>query len=136
MTCTAAASSSAGTGAQLSVKTFDSEFAWYGPIGFDLGLLWANLLIAAARAQVLGEPERAADLLDGIARSWRVFVDRMTRLWPTRVDAPKYPDLALSPWLELDPQRRARVRRLRGDAADHRAGEGDRHRDPRPAQRT
>lgn len=89
-----------GEGARLSVKTFDSEFAWYGPIGFDLGLLWANLLIAAARARVLGEPERAADLLDGIARSWRVFVDRMTQLWPTRVDAPKYPDLALAPWLE------------------------------------
>lgn len=89
-----------GEGAQLSVKSFDSEFAWYGPIGFDLGLLWANLLIAAARAQVLDEPERAADLLDGIARSWRVFVDRMTQLWSTRVDAPKYPDLALAPWLD------------------------------------
>jgi 5-methylthioribose kinase len=89
-----------GEGAQLSVKTFDSEFAWYGPIGFDLGLMWANLLTAAARAQVLGEPERSADLLDGIARSWRVFVDRMSQLWPTRVDAPKYPDLALSPWLD------------------------------------
>jgi 5-methylthioribose kinase len=89
-----------GEGAQLSVKTFDSEFAWYGPIGFDLGLMWANLLTAAARARVLGEPERAADLLDGIARSWAVFVERMTRLWPTRVDAPKYPDLALAPWLD------------------------------------
>ena len=26
-----------------STKAFDSEFAFYGPVGFDLGLLWANL---------------------------------------------------------------------------------------------
>jgi 5-methylthioribose kinase len=34
----------------VSVKAIDSEFSFYGPIGFDLGALVANYPIAAARA--------------------------------------------------------------------------------------
>lgn len=42
-----------------SVKVFDSEFAFYGPVAFDLGLVLGNFAFAAARASVLGETERA-----------------------------------------------------------------------------
>ena len=35
----------------------DPEFAFYGPVGFDLGALWANAAIAAARADRLDRPD-------------------------------------------------------------------------------
>jgi 5-methylthioribose kinase len=88
-----------GDGDRLSVKTFDSEFAFYGPVGFDLGLLWANMLAASARAAALGDRPRAADLRDTVASSWHAFVGRFDELWPTRHSASKYPDTFRSSWL-------------------------------------
>lgn len=46
-----------------SVKVFDSEFAFYGPVAFDLGLVLGNFAFAAARASVLGEGERSEWIL-------------------------------------------------------------------------
>ena len=46
-----------------SVRAFDSEFGTYGPTGFDLGAVWANLVIAAARAHVPGRSHHAEALL-------------------------------------------------------------------------
>lgn len=40
-------------GRPRSTKAFDSEFAFYGPIAFDLGALFGNYVIAAARAFAL-----------------------------------------------------------------------------------
>lgn len=56
-----------------SVKVFDSEFAFYGPIAFDLGALFANYSFAAARATALGEHERAAWALSLVAETWGAF---------------------------------------------------------------
>lgn len=56
-----------------SVKVFDSEFAFYGPIAFDLGALFANYSFAAARATALGEHERAAWALSLVAETWDAF---------------------------------------------------------------
>jgi 5-methylthioribose kinase len=84
----------------LSVKTFDSEFACYGPIGFDLGLLWANLLAAGVRATVLGEVDRGCSLLAGVPASWATFRSRLGQLWPGRQQPAKYPDRMLPHWLE------------------------------------
>ncbi|PRI10529.1 S-methyl-5-thioribose kinase [Leucobacter massiliensis] len=56
-----------------SVKVFDSEFAFYGPVAFDLGALFANYAFAAARATALGESERAAWALSLVAETWRAF---------------------------------------------------------------
>lgn len=89
-----------GSGADLSVKAFDSEFAFYAPIGFDLGLMWANFMAAAARAAALGDPVRAASLLDSIESSWRLFGDRLRALWPTRATPHKHPDLLLDAWID------------------------------------
>lgn len=88
------------SGAELSVKAFDSEFAFYAPIGFDLGLMWANFMAAAARAAALQESDRAISLLDSIESSWQVFVDRLRALWPTRATPPKHPDWLVDDWLE------------------------------------
>lgn len=56
-----------------SVKVFDSEFAFYGPVAFDLGALFANYAFAAARAQALGDGERAEWALSLIEQTWQGF---------------------------------------------------------------
>jgi len=90
----------AGSGAGgLSVKAFDSEFACYGPVGFDLGLLWANMLFAGTRAAALGELDRARSLFGTVESSWRRFVARMWQRWPDRRSPAKYPDSYLAGWL-------------------------------------
>lgn len=88
-----------GTGDAVSVKAFDSEFACYAPIGFDLGMLWANLLFAGTRAAALGEDARADVLFGSVAASWRVFEARFTALWPERRDPAGYPDAFRDGWL-------------------------------------
>ncbi|WP_028933244.1 S-methyl-5-thioribose kinase [Pseudonocardia spinosispora] len=90
-----------GDGDQLSVKAFDSEFAFYGPIGFDLGLWWANLMFAGIRAAALGERSRAESLFEAVGSSWFSFRARMRELWPTRQAPGKYPDAYLTAWLRL-----------------------------------
>jgi 5-methylthioribose kinase len=69
-----------------SVRVFDSEFGVYGPIGFDLGALWANLVIAAARAEAEGDRDRASRLLALPGELWQAFDAEFRRLWPSRVD--------------------------------------------------
>lgn len=90
-----------GEGDQLSVKAFDSEFAFYGPVGFDLGLWWANLMFAGTRAAALGDRPRAHSLFDAVGASWSSFRTRMHELWPTRQAPEKYPDSYLTGWLHL-----------------------------------
>jgi 5-methylthioribose kinase len=72
--------------APRSTKVFDSEFAFYGPVGFDLGLTYANYVIAAARAFALGEDERAAWALGLLDETWRAFEATFRALWPGRRD--------------------------------------------------
>lgn len=69
-----------------SVKIFDSEFAFYGPQGFDLGAVWGNLVLAAARALALGEEERADWLLGLITEVWEAMDAEFRRRWPDRRD--------------------------------------------------
>jgi 5-methylthioribose kinase len=65
----------------------DPEFAAYGPIGFDLGTLWANSVFARARAMVLGRPAGfQAHLRAIVPESWAAFTDELRRLWPERLD--------------------------------------------------
>lgn len=45
------------------IKVIDSEFAFYGPMGYDYGNLWANLIFPLARAYVLGEDEKLIERL-------------------------------------------------------------------------
>ncbi|MFJ3673740.1 S-methyl-5-thioribose kinase [Streptomyces sp. NPDC090106] len=65
------------------VRVFDPEFSFVGPIGYDLGLYWANTLVSAERARALG---RLTDHADQLRLSWDAFEAEFRRLWPTRVD--------------------------------------------------
>lgn len=76
----------ASDGRPRSTKMFDSEFAFYGPVGFDLGLAYANYVIAAARAFALGEDERAAWALGLLDETWQAFDTTFRALWPRRLD--------------------------------------------------
>ncbi len=82
-----------------SVKTFDPEFSYYGPIGFDLGLLCANFVMAAARADVLGEHDRRNELIDAVPQVWASFEARLRALYAGRAQPGNYPDEFLDAWL-------------------------------------
>lgn len=56
-----------------SVKVFDSEFAFYGPVAFDLGATYANYAFAAARALALGEQDRFEWALGLSRQTWEAF---------------------------------------------------------------
>lgn len=78
-----------------SVRAFDSEFGTYGPTGFDLGAVWANLVIAAARAHVLGRTADAETLLRLPVQLVDAFEAEFRRRWPDRVDPRVYGDEVL-----------------------------------------
>ncbi|WP_030927137.1 S-methyl-5-thioribose kinase [Streptomyces sp. NRRL S-646] len=65
------------------VRVFDPEFSFVGPIGYDLGLYWANVLVSEARAQALGVD---GDHSDQLRLSWEAFEATFRGLWPSRVD--------------------------------------------------
>ena len=75
-----------------SAKAFDSEFAFYGPVAFDLGALWANYTIAAARATALGEDDRADWCLELCEQTWSSFEASFRSSWPGRRDARVFTD--------------------------------------------
>jgi 5-methylthioribose kinase len=68
------------------VRVIDPEFAVVGPIGLDLGLYLANALIAAARAEALGDGERAAEHAGQAGVLWTAFTAAWHAGWPDRVD--------------------------------------------------
>lgn len=70
-----------------SFRAMDTEFSYYGPIAYDLGLLWGNFLIALARARVLHRPAPVVEGIRGLlGASWRAFVEEFNALWPNRID--------------------------------------------------
>ncbi|CAN5296652.1 S-methyl-5-thioribose kinase [soil metagenome] len=78
-----------------SVRAFDSEFGFVGPTGFDLGALWANFVIAAARAEALGSSNRAERILSLPGRLWAAFEAEYRALWPGRIDPRVWNDSVL-----------------------------------------
>ncbi|KQY83865.1 methylthioribose kinase [Paenibacillus sp. Root52] len=69
-----------------STKVIDPEFAYYGPMGFDIGAVIANLLLNYASlpgsikdSQAL--QEREAMLLDMVRDVWTEFESRFRALW-------------------------------------------------------
>lgn len=71
-----------GTG--VSARAIDPEFAFYGPVAFDLGALWGNYVLAAARAVALGERERAEWCVAQAPATWAAFEAAFRRRWPQR----------------------------------------------------
>jgi len=79
-----------------SVRCFDSEFAFYGPLAFDLGAPWANYVAAAARAFALGEDTRADWCLSLVSVTWDAFETEFRRRWPDRRDPRVWTDATLA----------------------------------------
>ena len=77
---------------ERSTKVIDPEFAFYGPVGFDVGALWGNYVLAAARAFALGEGERGAWCLGLIGETWESFHREFTGLWPAVGDPRVFTD--------------------------------------------
>ncbi|MCE7796349.1 S-methyl-5-thioribose kinase [Sphingobium sufflavum] len=67
---------------EADTKIIDPEFAFYGPIGFDVGMLLANLWMACL-AQPGQRPGRSMDglLLDQAATLWNGFATRFAGHW-------------------------------------------------------
>jgi 5-methylthioribose kinase len=82
-----------------STKAFDAEFCFYGPVGFDVGLLWANWIIALARAEALGRAEHADWIATLPGEAWTAFEGELRALWPRRVDPRVFTDAFLARWL-------------------------------------
>ncbi|MBT2697012.1 S-methyl-5-thioribose kinase [Bacillus sp. ISL-40] len=59
-------------------KVIDPEFSFYGPAGFDIGQVIANLLF-----QVIANVEERDLFLNHIETVWSVFEDQFTLLWNT-----------------------------------------------------
>ena len=83
-----------------STRAFDGEFCFYGPVGFDLGLLWANFVVALARDHVLGREEHGRWVATLFAQAWDGFEEELRALWPERVDERGFPDAFLEGWIQ------------------------------------
>ncbi|WP_026566258.1 S-methyl-5-thioribose kinase [Bacillus sp. UNC41MFS5] len=59
-------------------KVIDPEFAFYGPAGFDIGQVFANLLF-----QVIVNDEKRDLFIHHIETVWNVFEEQYTLLWNT-----------------------------------------------------
>lgn len=64
-------------------KVIDPEFAFYGPGGFDIGQVFANLLF-----QALANEEKIGEIQEHLETFWNVFVDQYSELWNTENQEP------------------------------------------------
>ncbi len=94
-------------------RVIDPEWAFYGPMGFDLGALLGNLLLA--HAALPGQQPHATEsrvrqqewLLESVAAIWQCFADDFLALWRAH-PGPLLPGEAFAPELA----ERFRQRRL------------------------
>ncbi len=75
----------------------DPEFAFYGPAGFDIGLLLGNLFLAYIaqsyrQIQLGNKPyDYRKWVLDAIAEIWEGFTVKYDKLWQEKEEKDKYP---------------------------------------------
>jgi len=62
---------------KTETKVIDPEFAFYGPLGFDLGQFIANLLLNALSRK----DEKRDSLFEHIENTWTTFSSTFTSLW-------------------------------------------------------
>lgn len=62
---------------QEETKVFDPEFAFYGPIGFDIGQFIANLIMQA----ISREGSQKDVIVKQIEQTWHVFTSTFSELW-------------------------------------------------------
>ena len=69
-------------------RVIDPEFAFYGPMGFDVGALLGNLVLAYCSHEIHSRDEAARRdyqgwLIDTIRHVWNGFYDQFMQLWRT-----------------------------------------------------
>lgn len=106
---------------ERETKVIDPEFAFYGPMGFDVGLLLANFLLAFfSQAGLAKNPPEYEDwLLEQVAVLWRQFERKFAALWDEELRGDYLPARLLSPETArdvVDPVRRDYVARLYDDS--------------------
>lgn len=74
---------------EKETKIIDPEFAFFGPMGFDVGAYFANLALSyfsqAGHAEKPGARDAYKEwLLMQIGATWKVFEDEFTALWNAR----------------------------------------------------
>ena len=77
-------------------RVIDPEFAFYGPMGFDIGMLIGNYLMAyhAISAHIADDAVCAAYqewVLETIDETWTAFCDEFSKLWRTERTGILYP---------------------------------------------
>lgn len=77
-------------------QVIDPEFALYGPFGFDVGMVIANLLLgffaqSGHEAQPGGRDRYRAHVLGQIGEVWQVLAAEFRRLWRTERNGILYP---------------------------------------------
>ncbi len=74
-------------------RIIDLEFAFFGPPGFDVGSLLANLAIARTAHRIAGLSNFAAEIDRYASEFWQTFAATTRRLWPA-------PSSAVEPFLD------------------------------------
>ena len=77
----------------IELKIIDGEFAFYGPIGFDIGAFWANIILSYEsqnyhRSNLEERREMKEYLLNVIRDMWNVFQREFIKLWERYVSCP------------------------------------------------
>lgn len=64
------------------VRVIDLEFAFFGPLGLDPGMLLANLALSRLSKEVAGDRAGARYLDEAAQEFWSSFADEVARHWP------------------------------------------------------
>lgn len=108
---------------ESQTRVIDPEFAFYGPMGFDVGAVLANLLMAyfASAGHERASGERAAFevwVLETVEQVWNQFARKFLDLWRSRAAGDAYP-VSLFPGgrgaARLEAERHAYMQRLFAD---------------------
>lgn len=106
-----------------ATMVIDPEFAFYGPMGFDIGAVIANLLMAylasSGHERTPGD-RRAFEawMLETVEKVWTEFARKFLQLWRTQADGDAYPASLFAGEAgaaRLEAERQAYMARLFGD---------------------
>ncbi len=106
-----------------ATMVIDPEFAFYGPMGFDIGAVIANLLmayLASAGHERLPGDRRAFEtwMLETVEQVWTEFASKFLELWRTQACGDAYPATLFAGEAgaaRLEAERQAYMDRLFGD---------------------
>jgi 5-methylthioribose kinase len=97
---------------QQETKVIDPEFAYYGPMGFDVGLLLANFFLGyfSQAGLACNPPEYEAWLLEQVEQIWSKFERKFCGLWDQHLQGDYLPERLLT-----GDSRAAVISRVRSD---------------------